>query len=149
MDEKDFIQSAKKGNLDAFNSLVLTYQDRVYNLAYYALSDAQAAENTTQKAFISAFHKIRQVRGRPFQVWLLRIVVNLCYEELRRCLNPLPSMVRIAVTLVDIQQLDYVEAAEVMGVPKEVLKCFLSLGRVGILQGSYQTKQRETSHELL
>jgi len=113
MDEKDFIQSAKKGNLDAFNSLVLTYQDRVYNLAYYALSDAQAAENTTQKAFISAFHKIRQVRGRPFQVWLLRIVVNLCYEELRRCLNPLPSMVRIAVTLVDIQQLDYVEAAEV------------------------------------
>lgn len=58
-------------------------------------------------------------------------------------------MVRIAVTLVDIQQLDYVEAAEVMGVPKEVLKCFLSLGRVGILQGSYQTKQRETSHELL
>ena len=38
-------------------------------------------------------------------------------------------MARIAVTLVDIQQLDYVEAAEVMGVPKEGLKCFLSFGR--------------------
>jgi DNA-directed RNA polymerase specialized sigma24 family protein len=149
MDEKDLIQSAKKGDLEAFNNLVLTYQDRVYNLAYYALSDAQAAENTTQKVFISAFQKIRQVRRRPFQVWLLGIVVNLCFEELRRYLNPLPSMVRIAVTLVDIQQLDYVEAAEIMGVPKEDLKYFLSIGRVRILQGSYQTNPRETIHELL
>jgi DNA-directed RNA polymerase specialized sigma24 family protein len=56
-------------------------------------------------------------------------------------------MYRIAVILVDVQQLDYVEAAAVMGVPKGVLKCFLSFGRVRILQGYYQSLQRAKCHE--
>ena len=72
MEEKDLIHSARRGNLEAFNRLVLAYQDRVYNLAYYVLLDVQAAEDTTQKAFISAFQNIRQFKGGSFQVWLLR-----------------------------------------------------------------------------
>jgi RNA polymerase sigma-70 factor, ECF subfamily len=91
MDEKELIQSASKGDLEAFNNLVLAYQDQVYTLAYYILLNPQAADNITQKAFKFAFQKIRQFRGGSFQVWLLRIVVNLCFEEPPRENFPIPD----------------------------------------------------------
>ncbi len=37
-----------------------------------------------QEAFISAYQKLHQYRGGSFKSWLLRIVTNACYDELRR-----------------------------------------------------------------
>ena len=38
-DEPGLIQQAQRGDLEAFNALVLTYQDRVYSLSYRIMSD--------------------------------------------------------------------------------------------------------------
>ncbi|HHS97900.1 MAG TPA: sigma-70 family RNA polymerase sigma factor [Chloroflexi bacterium] len=84
MDEAALIRAAQRGNLDAFNELVLTYQHRIYNLAYRILGDPAAAEDATQEAFIAAYRKIGSFRGGSFVSWLLRIVANRCYDELRR-----------------------------------------------------------------
>jgi RNA polymerase sigma factor (sigma-70 family) len=84
MDEIALIQDARKGDLDAFNRLVLSYQDIVYNQAYRVLGDRLAADDATQEAFISAFKNLRSFRGGSFRAWLLRIVTNACYDELRR-----------------------------------------------------------------
>jgi RNA polymerase sigma-70 factor (ECF subfamily) len=84
MDESGLIKDALKGDLDAFNRLVLAYQDMLYYQAYRMMGEAQAAEDVTQEAFISAFKKLRQYRGGSFKSWLLRIVTNACYDELRR-----------------------------------------------------------------
>lgn len=84
MDEAALIQSAQKGDLDAFNRLVLAYQDMVYNQAYRMINEMDAAEDATQDAFISAYRNIRSYRGGSFKAWLLRIVTNSCYDELRR-----------------------------------------------------------------
>ena len=84
MDEQALIQDAKKGDLDAFNRLVLEYQDMLYNTAYRILSDPALAADATQEAFISAFRKLKSYRGGSFKAWLLRIVTNTCYDELRR-----------------------------------------------------------------
>lgn len=84
MDEKALIQDALQGDLDAFNRLVLAYQDRVYNQAYRVLGESQAADDATQEAFISAYKNLRSFRGGSFRAWLLRIVTNACYDELRR-----------------------------------------------------------------
>lgn len=84
MDEAALIRAAQRGNLDAFNELVLTYQHRVYNLAYRILGDPAAASDTTQEALITAYQKIGTFRGGSFCSWLLRIVANRCYDELRR-----------------------------------------------------------------
>src|SRR5512136_3131267 len=84
MDELALIAAAKKGDLDSFNALVLYYQQQVYNLAYRIMGEAAPASDATQEAFISAWRHIGGFRGGSFKAWLLRIVTNACYDELRR-----------------------------------------------------------------
>ncbi len=83
MDEKALIDAARRGDVSSFNRLVLSYQSMVYNLAYRILGDGDAAADATQDAFISAFKAIGKFRGGSFKAWLLRIVTNACYDQLR------------------------------------------------------------------
>lgn len=84
MNEQHLIAAAKDGDVDSFNQLVLAYQDTAYSVAYRVMGDPETAADATQEAFISAFHKLNQFRGEHFKPWLLRIVTNACYDELRR-----------------------------------------------------------------
>ena len=84
MDEQALIQVAQRGDLNAFNELVLFYQRQVYNLAYRIMGDEDSAADATQAAFISAYRGIGRYRGGSFKAWLMRIVTNACYDELRR-----------------------------------------------------------------
>lgn len=83
MDEQAFIRAAQKGDVAAFNQLVRAYQAQVYRTAYRVMGEQAAAEDATQDAFISAFKHIRAYRGGSFKAWLLRIVTNACYDQLR------------------------------------------------------------------
>jgi len=84
MDEPALIREAQHGNLEAFNTLVLAYQDIVYNTALRILGDEDLAADASQEAFISAFRALNSYRGGSFRAWLLRTVTNACYDELRR-----------------------------------------------------------------
>ena len=188
MDEAYLIQMSREGDLDAFNRLVLAYQDMVYNQAFRMICEPDAAEDAAQDAFIIAYRKIDTYRGGSFKAWLLRIVTNLCYDELRRrkrrpttplepvdqdeeeiesphwlsdpsespeeaaeraelaralqaCLNDLPDDFRSIVTLVDIQGLDYTEAAEAIRSPLGTVKSRLARARSRLrdcLQGFWE-----------
>ena len=176
MDEPGLIQAAKKGDLQAFNRLVLGYQDMVYNQAFRMMGEIESAEDATQDAFILAFRHIRGFRGGSFKAWLLRIVTNVCYDELRRrkrrptvalepmdeneeeiesphwladpnespeeaserremslalqqCLDQLPIEFKTVVVLVDVQGLDYEEAAQVIHKPLGTVKSRLARAR--------------------
>ena len=84
MNEPALIQYAQQGDLDAFNTLVLHYQDMVFNVALRILGDDELAADAAQEAFISAFRSIGSFRGGSFKAWLMRTVTNACYDELRR-----------------------------------------------------------------
>jgi len=84
MDEEALLRDARRGNVEAFNGLVLHYQAMVYNLAYRVIGEPDAAADATQEAFISAFRALGSYRGGSFKSWLLRIVTNACYDEMRR-----------------------------------------------------------------
>lgn len=83
-DESRLILAARRGDLEAFNQLVLRYQDMVYHQAYRMLGEGQAADDAVQEAFISAYRSLATYRGGSFRAWLSRIVTNLSYDELRR-----------------------------------------------------------------
>jgi RNA polymerase sigma-70 factor (ECF subfamily) len=83
MDENALIRDAKKGDLDAFNRLVLAYQDMVYSHAFRMLGEVTAAEDATQDTFIAAFENIRSYRRGSFAAWLMRIVTNTCHDLIR------------------------------------------------------------------
>ena len=84
LDESTLIQAAKQGDLDAFNLLILRYQDLLFNIAMRVLGDADLAADALQCALLSAFRKIGQLRGVALRSWLARMVLNACYDELRR-----------------------------------------------------------------
>jgi RNA polymerase sigma-70 factor (ECF subfamily) len=84
MDESALIRDAQQGDLEAFNRLVLAYQDVVFNTALRILADDDLAADAAQEAFISAFRALNSYRGGSFRAWLLRTVTNACYDELRR-----------------------------------------------------------------
>ena len=84
MNEQALIADAQHGNLDAFNTLILHYQDSVFNTALRILGDDDQAADASQEAFISAFKSITSFRGGSFKSWLMRTVTNACYDELRR-----------------------------------------------------------------
>lgn len=181
MSEAAWIEAARAGDLDAFNRLVLAYQDLVFNQAMRMIGETAAAEDASQEAFISAYRNLTSFRGGSFKAWLLRIVTNACYDELRRrqrrpttplepltdddeevesphwladesdlpedhiergeleavlrqCLNDLPPDFRTAVVLVDLQGMDYNEAAAAAGTPVGTIKSRLARARLRMRQ---------------
>jgi len=78
------IEDSLDGDLSSFNDIVLEFQDMVYYQAYRVIGEPDAAEDATQEAFISAYQKLHTYRGGSFKSWLLRIVTNACYDEMRR-----------------------------------------------------------------
>lgn len=84
MDEQTLIRAAQGGDLEAFNELVLHYQDFLFRIAINILRDEDTAADAVQQAFISAFRSLGTFRGGSLRSWLSRIVVNAAYDELRR-----------------------------------------------------------------
>jgi RNA polymerase sigma-70 factor (ECF subfamily) len=84
MDEAALVEEARQGDLNAFNRLILAYQDMAFNLAARMLSDEDMAADVTQVAFLSAYRSLDSFRGGSFRAWVMRMVTNACYDELRR-----------------------------------------------------------------
>ena len=80
----DLVRRAQRGELAAFNMLVIRHQNAAYSLALRFLRTREAAEDVTQEAFVRAWRAIDTFRGDRFRSWLLRIVANAARDELRR-----------------------------------------------------------------
>ena len=83
-DTAALVARARRGELAAFNLLVLRHQDAAYGLALRFLRDRQAAEDATQEAFLRAYRALGRFEGERFRAWLLAIVANAARDELRR-----------------------------------------------------------------
>lgn len=105
MDEKRLITAAQRGDVTSFNQLVCAYQGALYHTAYRVLGDGNAASDATQDAFISAYKNIRSFRGGSFRAWLLRIVTNCCYDQLRsKRARPAVSLDALVLDLPELEE---------------------------------------------
>ncbi len=147
-----------------------------FNIAYRLMGDPSAAEDITQDAFISAYRKLKSFRGGSFKAWLMRIVTNAGYDELRKikrrpttaleptnsedeeiespiwltdpnetpehavvreelnnaiqkCLEQMDYDFKMIVILVDVQGMNYTEAAQVVEKPLGTVKSRLARAR--------------------
>jgi RNA polymerase sigma-70 factor (ECF subfamily) len=82
--ELTLIRKSQRGDLEAFNELILSYQDFLFRVAQSVLRDEDAAADATQEALISAFRSLRSFRGTVLRSWLARMVINASYDQLRR-----------------------------------------------------------------
>lgn len=80
------LRAAQRGEVAAFNTLVMAYQRQLYNVCFRTLGNPEDAADATQDAFLSAFKSLKTFQGpsNGLRAWLLRIAVNACYDQLRR-----------------------------------------------------------------
>ena len=81
--DQQLVQRAQRGDLRAFDLLVLKYQTRIAALVSRYVSDAGEVEDVTQEAFIKAYRALGQFRGdSAFYTWLYRIAANAAKNHL-------------------------------------------------------------------
>ena len=84
-DDAELVRAAVAGDKGAFGTLVLRYQDRLYNTLVRVLGSFEDARDVTQDAFVQAFVKLESFRGASkFYTWLYRIAMNLALSRRRR-----------------------------------------------------------------
>ena len=84
-DELQLITRSQRGDVSAFNQLVLRYQQAVFTLCLRMIGDRDVAADVTQETFLAAFRAIQSFRGGPsFRAWLLRIASNQSCDHWRR-----------------------------------------------------------------
>lgn len=79
------VERAREGDDAAFSELVDLDGDQCYAVAYRILRDVERAQDAVQQAFLIAWRELPRLRDPDrFAPWLYRLVVNACYEEVRR-----------------------------------------------------------------
>jgi RNA polymerase sigma-70 factor (ECF subfamily) len=70
---------------EAFCGLVLEQQAALYRTARSILGNDQDAQDAVQEAITAAFARLHTLRDpTKFKPWLLRILINCCYDACRR-----------------------------------------------------------------
>lgn len=76
-DEARFLAALRTRDERAFNTLVMRFQDRVFNLVYRLLGSPEDARDVAQEVFVSVFEKIETYRGESsLGTWIFRIATN-------------------------------------------------------------------------
>jgi RNA polymerase sigma-70 factor (ECF subfamily) len=84
-DEQRLIQDFKDGNDQAFNQLVIRYQEKIYWIVRRLIPDHDDANDVAQNVFIKAYRSLHSFKGdSSFYTWIYRIAVNLSLNEIRR-----------------------------------------------------------------
>ena len=73
----NIINLVKKGDVRAFDILVVKYQDRLVYSVYKFCNDFELSQDIVQEAFVKAFRNIDKFRGESsFYTWIYRIAIN-------------------------------------------------------------------------
>lgn len=161
--DKVLIERVQNGDKQAFNFLVIKYQNKICNLISRYVKNNADVQDVAQETFIKAYRALSSFRSESaFYTWLYRIAVNtaknyvvaqgrrppsrdidaedaenfesagslkeisnpenlLLSEQLRQVvfssIESLPSDLKLAITLREMDGLSYEEIAEVMDCP--------------------------------
>jgi RNA polymerase sigma-70 factor (ECF subfamily) len=84
VDDAVLIQRSRRGDNDAFGTLVRRYQDSLFNGIYRMVGDYHDAADIAQDVFLKAYRALESFRGTAsFSTWLYRIAVNTCISRRR------------------------------------------------------------------
>jgi len=84
-DEESIIERCKKGDREAFASIVRHYMRPAYYVALGYVGSPEDALDLSQDAFVNAFRHIKRFdTSRKFFPWFYSILKNLCMNHLTR-----------------------------------------------------------------
>ncbi len=85
LNDQDLIIQLKKGNPEAYKTVVNQWKDMIYNTVLGILQHPEDAEDITQDVFVQAFESIHQFKGESkLSTWLYRIAVTKSLDWIRK-----------------------------------------------------------------
>jgi RNA polymerase sigma-70 factor, ECF subfamily len=84
LNDIELIQSARSGNLDAFQALVFRYDRNVLSIAVRYAQNSEDAKDIYQDVFIRVYRNLGSFKQQSeFGTWLYRITTNVCISYYR------------------------------------------------------------------
>ncbi|MCA1054251.1 sigma-70 family RNA polymerase sigma factor [Rossellomorea aquimaris] len=161
---KALVRKAKKGDGDAFVSLVKQYEGVLYRTASRLLHNEEDVADVMQESIISAYEKLHTLKkDEYFNTWICKILLNKCNSllnknknisvlkdhvypekekdafqkiELEDALDSLNEIYRLALILYYIVGLNVKEMSEFLQEPEGTIKSRLSRAK-SILRTTY------------
>jgi RNA polymerase sigma-70 factor (ECF subfamily) len=79
------VRAAQKGDMVAFEVLVVRHRDKIYARAFSMMRSEEEAVDLSQEAWVKGWQRLKQFHGdSSFVTWMTRIVINLCLDQLRK-----------------------------------------------------------------
>ena len=83
--DEALLEGCRAGDLAAFEALYERHSARMKSIARNLLHDVGDAEDAVQEAFLKIYRGAKTFRGgAAFSTWAYRVLVNTCYDVLRR-----------------------------------------------------------------
>jgi RNA polymerase sigma-70 factor, ECF subfamily len=155
--EQQYVRRVREGDTTALAWLIDFHRAGLISTAANILRDVNEAEDVVQEAFLKVNEQIHRLRDdRSFSRYLYQIAVRLCIDKLRRkrcepsdsieivapvttdidtkmaverILDRMSPEMRTIIVLREVQELDYSEIAEVLGVPLGTVRSRLHVAR--------------------
>ena len=84
-EEERLIHQAQRGDRAAFDALVRLYDKQVLRLVLKVVQSPDEARDLYQEVFLKVYRSLGRFRFEArFSTWLYRVVMNVCYDHLRR-----------------------------------------------------------------
>ncbi|MBU8878998.1 sigma-70 family RNA polymerase sigma factor [Bacillus sp. FJAT-29790] len=171
---KALVKKAKKGDGEAFVSLVKQYEDVLYRTASRLLDNDEDVADVMQESIISAYEKLHTLKSDEyFNTWICKILINKCNSllnknknystvdvyllpiqskddfqniELEDALNSLNKDYKLAFILYYIVGLNIREMSKFLKEPEGTIKSRLSRGK-SILRNNYYKSEGVIGYE--
>lgn len=76
---EELVKKAKKGNVEAFEQIILYYKNDLYKIAQVRLKKPDDIDDAIQETIISAYQSIHKlINISKFKTWLITILINQC-----------------------------------------------------------------------
>lgn len=88
MIDLQLIEECRGGNFNNFRKLVELTSPPAFSLAFRMLGDEDLARDVVQETMLSIWQKLKNIRSAEvYNTWFRRIVMNKCYDHLRKRKN--------------------------------------------------------------
>lgn len=85
MIDQELIEECRNGNLQNFRKLVEMTSPFAFSVAFRMLANEDQAKDIVQETMVTIWKKVGKIKSSgSFKTWLYRIVINKCYDQLRK-----------------------------------------------------------------
>lgn len=152
---KFIVKQAQRRNHEAFSELVNLYLEDMYRVAIAILKNEDDAGDAIQDTILTCWEKIDTLKkSEMYKTWMTRILINHCYDILRKRMNyesldtcnepskcdeyniefkealqSIDEKYRLPIELYYGQEFKVKEISEILSLPENTIKTYLSRGR--------------------